>query len=727
MMRCNVFLIFILLITSLLSFNTKSETLLILERSGTLTFTHAITQDLQEQKFNTPVHIAYIDAIYASLSQEDKIESANLFYKSILLSSGIDENTPITRIISQGSAAGLYLDNTPEFFASAERIFTHILWQPKTGTLIPSDLNIKDVIDHILTLLPNKSQLLVVRNYSAFSQYLIDFVYEASNKNPAMIDIVDLEYNISSASNSIPKEIIPDTVALLTHPPETQDELQTLLWLQQQNIPILFMFANEFDLLEHQSVGGLVVSPIKLASLIKKIINHETLTAVDQNVTFPLYHAKALNKYNLNPGLFADDYKIIGRHNYSYEEVQLIIQLSLVTSILLLILYILVGIKNRRLLRERTQLAEKTNQDKDKLMANISHELRTPLNAIHLAFEALNDTAVSQSTNIISAGQRATQHLKSIINTILEYQKSSVGALQVDLNWVDKEHLLQALQIHQHHALNKSLKFEVHGIDELPNFVYSDEKILMQILHNILSNALKFTEQGAINVVLFHTKDSLFIEITDTGIGMAQSTLDELFVPFKQANNGINKKYPGTGLGMSLCNKLVSLLDGHLSLDSELGKGTKLSLQLPVLWQADFDNINTQAEPVDYLPLSVLMVDDCLLTSKLMNILLKDRVLSLCITTSGKDALDKVQSTDFDVVLTDIQMPEMDGVELFQQLRKQFPELIIIAVTGNVLENERAAYLRLGFNAVVAKPIEIGEIMQLLNSISKSNRKSYLI
>lgn len=715
-MRYSPFLIFVFLITSLASFSAKSDTLLIIERTGTLTFTHSITQHLQSFKFNTPIHIAYIDTFYSSLTQSEQKESANLFYKSIMMSSGIDENTPITRIISQGSASGLYLENTPSFFASAERIFTHILWEPKTGTLIPSDLDLKDSLNHLSTLFPNKSNVLLIGNYQTYSNYLTDIIIKENEKYALNIDIGKSDYTVSSIVNSIKMEKMSNTVALLTHPPETQKELQALSWLQQQNIPVLYMFANELDLFEHQTVGGLVVSPIKLASLIKKLINKEMLTVADQQVTVPLYHAAALTKFNLNPSIFSDDYKIIGRYKYSYEEVQLIIQFSLVTCVLFLLLYIAIGVKNRRLLKERTQLAEKTNQDKDKLMANISHELRTPLNAIHLAFEALNEATVSQSTNIISAGQRATQHLKSIINTILEFQKSSIGATQVDLNWVDKEHLLQALKIHQHHALNKSLYFEIHGLDELPNFVYSDEKLLMQILHNILSNSLKFTEKGGINVELFHTQDSLFIKIIDTGIGMAQSTLDELFIPFKQANSGINKKYQGTGLGMSLCKKLVSLLDGHMDIDSELGKGTSLSLKFPVLWQTDFNNSNKQVEAIGYLPLSVLVVEDDLLCRELLYFLLNDRVRTLHIAESAKDALTEVKAFDFDVVLTDIQMPEMDGIELFSQLRQQYPDLIVIAVTGNALESERQAYLNLGFNAIVTKPFEIDDIMHQLNS-----------
>jgi hypothetical protein len=263
--------------------NVKSETLLILERSGTLTFTQALTQVLQQTTFDTTVHIGYVDAFYASLSENEKRDASTLFYKSIMLSAGIENTTNITRIISQGSASGMFLESQPNFFPNAERIFTHILWQPKTGTLIPSDIDLAESLEHIVTMFPSRSQLLLIGNYAAFSSYLTTSLVQ-ENQNSSALTIIRSDYKVQDIVDKTPIDSYENTVALLTHPSETQSELTALQWLKDNDIPVLYMFASENDLLKHKSVGGLIVSPLKMASLITKIINRVPLTPQDYQV-----------------------------------------------------------------------------------------------------------------------------------------------------------------------------------------------------------------------------------------------------------------------------------------------------------------------------------------------------------------------------------------------------------------------------------------------------------
>ncbi len=696
-------------------FNATSATLIILERSGTSTFTQELNRQLKQTSFNTPVYISFVDAFYSSLSKSERSKTFPLYNKAVMLIAGIDETTPITRIISQGSSAGMFLEQYPDFFPAAERLFTHILWAPKTGQRIPSDINLRDSIKHISQLFPNKSHLLLVGNYNGFSSYLTERLLE--NQSESNLALIKTDYQESVILDSTPPSFIKDTVALVTHPPQSQQEQAAFNWLKANHIPVLFLFSSEFDLIRYKNVGGLVVSPFKLGSLIEKIVNNNVLTKDDMEVTVALYHNDALAHYGLDPASYSEDYQIVGRIEYSYEEIQYMMIIGLLIFTLFLIILLIMNNKNRQLLNERASNAEYANREKDKLMANISHELRTPLNAIHLAFDVLTDHSLDKSDKVIDAGKRATKHLKNIINTILDYQKSSNHETLVLLDWFNTDELKHAIQIHQYHAQKKALQFAIKGMDKLPNDVKTDEKLLLQIVHNVLSNALKFTERGSISVSFKHTHSHLDIEVVDTGIGMDEPALESVFVPFKQADP--NGSYEGTGLGMALCKTLISLLKGEIQLDSTLGQGTRVLISLPVEWRNTLSHTDIPPPANDTLPLSVLLVEDDDISRELCQLILKPHVQKLLTTASAHDALSAINHYCFDVVLTDVRMPEMDGVALFKKLRERSPNLPIIAVTGNASPSERRHYLELGFTAVIAKPFEVHDIIEALQMVSR--------
>ena len=701
----------------------QSDTLIILERSARSTFTQEVYQTLNASILDSTVHIGFIDSFYSSLTTNEKNDAFPNHHKSVLLLAGIDESTPITRIISQGTSPGMFLEQHPDFFPAAQRIFTHILWSPKTGQLIPSDINLHDSIKHITQLFPTKSHLLLVGNYNSFSDYLTDRLLHQQANQP-QTKLIKTDYTqafLEDVTDSTASLSFKNTVALVTHAPISQSEIEAFKWLQANQIPVLFLFGNEFDLREYKNVGGLVVSPSKLSSLIQKLIHNEPITESDKQVTVALYHNDAIEQFSLNPDAFNDDFQIIGRKVYSYDDIQFLIFAALIVSILFLCSLVIIGMKNRTLLNERAQIAEQANREKDQLMANISHELRTPLNAIYLAFNALTETPASQSGKIIDAGQRATEHLKNTVNTILDYQKSSSNETAVSLNWVHKDDLNQAINIHQYHAREKALAFHINGLDALPNFVKTDEKLLLQILHNVLSNALKFTEQGHVTVTFSHAQSQLHIEVVDTGIGMDKEALACVFVPFKQADANNDKKYQGTGLGMPLCKTLTTLLAGDITIHSQLGHGTRIQLSFPVEWHNTRQETKSDNPFCEYLPLSVLLVEDDELNRELFSHILQNRVHKLLIAASAQDALTVTKGFEFDVILTDIRMPEMDGVALFKALRKRSPHTPIIAVTGNASSKETAHYKALGFNDVIAKPFEVQDIMQALQMIQTAS------
>lgn len=572
-----------------------------------------------------------------------------------------------------------------------------------------------------MALFPNRNEVLLLGSSLAFSNHIINDALEQSQSH------LDIEKRRLDYAKPIIDQVddfaLYDAFAIATHAPETDVALNTIKWLKERNVPIFFVFANEQDLTLHQAVGGLVVSPVKLADLISKLANNESITDSDLHVTVALYYQGALDEYSIEPEAFHTNYIVVGRPEYSYEQVQIYIQVGVIISIGLLLLYVITGLKARKLLKERAKIAEQANFDKDKLIANISHELRTPLSAIHLAFEALNKASASESGAIIQAGRRSTVHLKNIVNTILNFQKSSTDNLQVKKDWLKSQSLAQVLELHRIHADDKHLQFEVQGLHELPNYCFTDEQLLVQILHNILSNAVKFTESGGIYTTFSYGKEELFIEIRDTGIGMTQQTLVELYVPFKQADSITGKKHEGTGLGMALSKNLVALLKGDISVYSTIDIGTQFILRIPVEWKTN-SSYNRQPEVSNsILPISVLVVEDDSINRELMLFMLKQYVKTIITVPSGSDALLACAQHTFDVVLTDIQMPDMDGLELFEKLRAQNDKLPIIAITGNALSQERNLYLEMGFNHVLAKPFTIQELVSTLGQFAKNSLK----
>lgn len=683
-----------------------------------MAFTQSLLQGLEKSKLPKDVHIGYIDAFYAYLGSDKEAMALEVYKSSILLSAGIDELTAIETVISQGSSPARFLENHPELFSQAERYFTHISWPPTTGTLIPSDININENIRHLTTLFPKKSHLLLIGNSTTSANLLVKKNLELLATFSSLNRVNNINYKYVSQEVNKLNNNTQEMVALITHPPEAQSELVALKWLQSQSIPVLFLFANDLDFETHKTVGGLVVDPLKIADIIKTLANNQPVSPSQHEVTTALYHAEALKKFDVKPDQYSERYRVIGEKSYTQTQVQIFVLVALMSFIIMLLLYMQSRFKNITLLRERALEAEDANRAKDTLMANISHELRTPLNAINLAFYSLGQQKHAENRALIAAGQRSTAHLKTIVDDVLDYHQTSINTMNIDNDWLNKENLLNVIKLHQHSAKTKALTFSIKGYEALPMWLYTDEKLLTQILHNILSNAIKFTEAGAITLTFRHNAEQLFIDITDTGIGMSPSTVADVFVPFKQANLSIRKKYQGTGLGMALCHNLITLLKGNIDVHSSLGKGTTFSVSLPVTYQDNQPVESLTNPPAMYpsLDMRLLIVEDEPINRELMSYALIDKIAHVSAVESGTAALEFVAKHPVDVVLSDIQMPDMDGMALLALLRKQSPDLPVIAITGNALHHEQQLYADLGFNAVLAKPFNVDELIVILQA-----------
>lgn len=372
---------------------------------------------------------------------------------------------------------------------------------------------------------------------------------------------------------------------------------------------------------------------------------------------------------------------------------------------------------------------------KDEFLANMSHEIRTPLTAIMgyndiLHEKALERKADPQELELLRTMNRAGEHLLLVIGDILDISKIEAGKLTVDnedvpigsiLNDVDSLMRVQAGQ--------KSLQICFTLNTPIPHIIPGDATRIRQILLNLIGNAIKFTEQGGISIDISTNKAGdtgmLDIRITDTGSGMSPEQASNLFKPFSQADASISRQHGGTGLGLTIGKKLAELMGGDVTLDwTEAGKGSCFRLALPFdptknheqlhqlnRFESTAEEINAQDINLD---LNILVAEDGPDNQRLIKHYLTKAGARVTITNDGQEALDVIlRSTEpFDLVVTDIQMPIMDGHTLAQRLRELEYTLPIIALTAHARAKDRQLALAAGCNDHTTKPINRLELLK---------------
>ncbi|HTE12130.1 MAG TPA: ATP-binding protein, partial [Chitinophagaceae bacterium] len=355
---------------------------------------------------------------------------------------------------------------------------------------------------------------------------------------------------------------------------------------------------------------------------------------------------------------------------------------------------------------------------KENFMANMSHEIRTPMNAI-VGFTSLlqKKNLDADSVAYVQSIQKSGENLLTIINDILDFSKFEAGMMRIEPVPFSLREMLHSIETMFHQkAFEKKLSLIVTVNDTVPDLLEGDASRLTQILVNLIGNAVKFTDHGSIRV---YADDSgvtgktiqLLFSVTDTGIGIAKNELPVIFERFRQAEASITRKYGGTGLGLSIVKDLVLLQNGTISVDSEPGKGTAFRFIIPykiidsIPVTADTAEINDTI-PIAFHNASILVVEDNEINQTLMKHLLAGWQLSFTIAGSGKEALTYLQQKTFDLVLMDIQMPEIDGYTAAQQIRQNLHlDTPIVAMTAHALAGEREKCISYGMNDYISKPI----------------------
>ncbi|MER2494273.1 ATP-binding protein [Catenovulum sediminis] len=399
--------------------------------------------------------------------------------------------------------------------------------------------------------------------------------------------------------------------------------------------------------------------------------------------------------------------------------------------------------KNNRTLFEYEEALQKTNEQKEKLLlkearsnqfksqflANMSHEIRTPLTSILGYAQTYFDQGENNHNkdSAVETIRENSLHLLRIVNDVLDLSKIEAGKLDIEIINVDLMKMLTMISRHQAPlAEKKCIEFNVDYIFPLPDVVLTDPTRLKQILLNLISNAIKFTKEGRVTLKVWYNKDEskLYFDVQDTGIGMSDAAVSKLFTAFNQADTSHSREYGGTGLGLYISSQLIERLGGEIFVKSKPQQGTLFSLFIKaavpekVKWlnymaNSETTNKRMKQETNAYTG-KVLLADDHYDNRKLIRYWLEQSGIDVVEAINGEQAVEKALLYDFDLVLMDIQMPLMDGTEALKMIRANDGITPVIALTANAMKQEIDSYLQFGFNAHLAKPIDLDAFHQIL-------------
>lgn len=378
------------------------------------------------------------------------------------------------------------------------------------------------------------------------------------------------------------------------------------------------------------------------------------------------------------------------------------------------------------ILHER-DIAIQANKAKTAFLSNINHEMRTPMNVILGLLEEIQENN-GQSEYIKKIKDQSSTLIK-LIDDVLDLTEVQSGTMKTHNESTDLNNFItQTISRLEHKAISKGVEVTHHYDESLNRKVMIDTVKIRKVINNIFDNAVKFTDVGTIDISTKVFRNEIIIVIEDTGIGLSDEVKANFFKEFVQGENYLTKKYEGLGLGNAVNQKLLKLIGGDINIESRLGEGTTMIVTLPLIFSSEEDG-RKELEDIDLKSVRVLAVDDNEENLNLIKIQLSKSVGFIDYAQDGLVALDKFSHDNFDVILMDLQMPEMDGIECVKVIREKeinssLRRTPIIAVTAYALEAERKKCEVAGFDKFYTKPINKLELIGLIKNVVKDNKKN---
>ncbi|MFZ4589433.1 MAG: ATP-binding protein [Ignavibacteria bacterium] len=385
---------------------------------------------------------------------------------------------------------------------------------------------------------------------------------------------------------------------------------------------------------------------------------------------------------------------------------------------------------NISVIKRAQKLTEEATKNKERFLANMSHEIRTPMNGILGLVNLLLKTPVSDDQKEkLKLIEDSAQNLLIIINDILDMEKIGSGNIGFEnIQFSVYERLESVLRLLSYGASNKNIDLQFESDIDKDIFVIGDPTRFLQIVNNLLSNALKFTQKGVIKIKVIIASEcddklTLKIAISDTGIGIPHHKIDSIFKPFTQADANTSRLYGGTGLGLNISKSLVELQGGTIWVESELGKGSTFYFTI-VFKKCDSSMFKIKEDITSVKQNSLTNLDVLLVEDNEINLLLAKSMMefwgfNVTSANNGLEAIQELNNRDFDIILMDIQMPVMNGIDTSIYIRKMNSQktanIPIIALTANAIKGDEKQYFEAGMNDILTKPFREEELFNIIN------------